>query len=165
MNDNINTLIANSYTKPQVIKRLSLLHDFLNFWLFGSQQNLEEALTQFQQKNPDSQLTSAFDSTFLNQFNRANVTERLKELSDRLNQFKVLTISLPVDFPEDQINQIGQYLRTNFKTQLLIEIKIDPMLIAGVGLSWSGSYRDYSLKAKIAQNRNAILEDFKKGLH
>ena len=37
-------------------------------------------------------------------------------------------------------------------------------LIAGAALTYGGNYKDYSLKARIAENRSAIIEDFKKGL-
>jgi len=164
MDNNLNILLASSFTKPQVIKRLSLLHDFLNYWLFASNLPLEKALAEFSKKDLESKLIGSFSINFFKQFNSQNVTQLLKDLNDQVNKFQLLTITIPVFLPEHEVIRIGHYLRTNFNSKFLIELKVDPSLIAGAALTYGGNYRDYSLKAKIAENRNVIIEDVKKGL-
>ena len=41
---------------------------------------------------------------------------------------------------------------------------VDPRLIAGAALVWKGVYRDYSLRAKLEQKRQELLEEFRKFL-
>ena len=159
MDNNLNILLASSFTKPQVIKRISLLHDFLNYWLFGSNLPLEKALAEFAGKDFDSKLIGSFSTNFFRQFNTENVTKLLKDLNDQVNKFQLLTITIPVFLPEHEVVRIGHYLRTNFKAKFLIELKVDPSLIAGAALTYGGNYKDYSLKARIAENRSAIIED------
>ncbi|MCL4390137.1 MAG: F0F1 ATP synthase subunit delta [Patescibacteria group bacterium] len=65
-----------------------------------------------------------------------------------------LVICTPAPLSDDQVAQLAD------KAGQPVEIKIDPSLIGGAALSINGLYKDYSLKAKFAEN-----EDILKGIY
>ena len=66
----------------------------------------------------------------------------------------------PVIIPDETIPELGQKIRATFGT-VLFELRFDPDLIGGCALVWKGVYKDYSLRAKIAEKHKEILEGFK----
>src|SRR5687767_12177134 len=93
--DNLTILLNFSFTKNQVLRRLSSLSDFLNYWLFNDL-TLQAALTEFNKKNTDLE----FSLEFYQQFNKANMSMLLKDLETKVNQLKILTVMVPIDIPE-----------------------------------------------------------------
>lgn len=159
--DNLSLLLKTSYTRAQVAKNLGLLRDFLQYWLFNNL-DLKVAMTEYTKNNLQSSILSNLPEEFYHQFNKTNVTEILKDLETKFGQIKTLTICLPLELPESEINELGIHLRSTFQTPMLIEFKLDPSLIAGPALIYNGVYKDYSIKTKIAQNRSLIIETLKK---
>lgn len=88
----------------------------------------------------------------------------MTDLENNISKLQVLILYLPFEVNDRIVEQIGQKTRIIFSQLLLLDIKYDPSLIAGCALVWKGILRDYSLKAKIEQEKAQILESFKKYL-
>lgn len=152
--DNLKIFLANNYSLSQARKRLLVLRAFLSKRFFNSLDNTNIS-------EQDLAWLNSLGEDFYKNFNKLNVYQMLGLLEKELNQIQVLTIYIAFDMPEDQLDQLGVWLRTNTKPNILFEIKHDPNLMAGSALSWKGIYKDYSIKLRIDQNRDAILASFK----
>lgn len=96
---------------------------------------------------------------FLKTFSPTNLDVTLEKLSQDIKILPHLTIFVPFDMPDTEVNKIGIWLRTNTKQKFVFETKIDPDLIGGCALSYKGIYKDYSLRVSIEENKQQIREN------
>lgn len=148
-------ILDGSYTQTQALKRLRALKDLGIAKLFGKQETKDEILVE-----QDSWFAS-LDKNFFRPFTKDNVYKLFEDAEKAIKDIKPLMIYLAVEIPEVEIAKIGQYLRQTYGNNFLMEIKIDPSLIAGTAFVWNGIYKDYSLRQKITDNRQAILSTLK----
>ena len=155
MNSNlIEKLLINSYSLSQLRSRVRILRKYIGRKFFGETQT--EELDE-----KESLWLASLGNDFLNQFDKLNAYEKLGELELAVNQIKPLIIYIAFDIPQEEIERLGIWLRAEINPGVLCEIKVDPSLIGGCALSWSGIYKDYSLRAQIQTQREQILSGFK----
>jgi F0F1-type ATP synthase delta subunit len=90
-----------------------------------------------------------------------NIYATFETLEKDIKTIEPLILYLPYELPDEEISQIGTKLRADYGNKFLIEVNIDPNLIAGCALSFKGIYKDYSIKQKIADNKQQILSTFR----
>lgn len=156
------TILNTTYTLSELRKRVNILKNYLTLKLFGDIAQWEKQLNQF---NPDEVAwLQSLEKSFLDSFNKDNVNPIFESIEKSLSQINILNIYLPFE-TNSQINtSLGLYLRKLFSRIILIDTKFDPNLIAGCALSWQGIYRDYSLRKRITDNKDQLLQSFKKYL-
>lgn len=162
MDNILTTILQNTYSLNQLKTRLRLLKSNLLKTFFGG-----EAATV-----PDSQSLSAENITWLKSlapgfyeiFNKDNVYQTFTDLEAKINSLPTLTMYLTFEPDDITLSQIGAFARKTFGPNFLLDTKIDPTLIAGTALVWKGVRKDYSLKAKIAEKKDVISQEFKKFL-
>lgn len=152
MDDLLQAILTNTLTLQSLHKRLRFLKDFYSAKFYNQQGVV------FAQADLDW-LNSLGDKT--NQFNKDNLNEMLEALDKGIEKLQHLTAYFAIDLPEDKLEQLARFLRQNFKQQLLIDVKFDPLLIAGCALVYKGVYKDYSLKQTIEDNKEKVIETFK----
>jgi len=55
------------------------------------------------------------------------------------------------------------WLRENLdQPRLVFDFKVDPSLIGGCAFVYKGVYKDYSLRARISDNKDKIIGEFRK---
>lgn len=157
MNDVLNAILKDTYTLAQLKYRISILKNYLLQNLFGSQQKVEFGVK-------DTNWLKSLPPDFYQNFNKDNVYNLLSQIEKQKEGLKNLTIYLTFEPDDPSLAQIGNYARKSFGDNLLLDIKYDPNLIAGAALVWKGVYKDYSLRAQLAEKKEQILESFKKYL-
>lgn len=154
----LNTILQNTFSLAQFKTRVNLLKANLLKTFFGG--NGENTTPPLQDLN----WLQSLPPGFYQKFNKDNVYSIFTELGKAQTKLPVLTMYLTFE-PDDQtLSQIGEYVRKNFGQNLLLDIKLDPKLIAGTSLVWKGMIHDYSLKAKLQEKKTEILQGFKKFL-
>lgn len=163
----LETILENTFTKSDLDRRLRLLKEYMVKSLFR-EVKLGKVRPELLNISPDiaSDLTwlESIPDTFFHHFNRQNLHEKLNEIAKMTEELPTIVINLPIESTEREISDIGSKVRTTFKDNYLIDIKIDPSLIAGCSLVWEGVIKDFSLRAKIEEQKEAILESFKRSL-
>lgn len=155
--DTLSILLQTTYSLSSLKLRLRILRSHFNQIFFNP--TSQEQLTP-----TDFAWINSLPKPFLAQFNKNNLSQIVTDLENNISKLQVLTLYLPFEI-NNQIGQdLGQKVRTNFNQLLLLDIKYDPALIVGCAMVWKGIYKDYSLKAKIGQEKTQILESFKKYL-
>ena len=151
----MNDILKDTFTLSQLKSRIRALKgSFLKKFFGGEIPNT--AL--------DLNWISSLPPSFNQQFTKDNVYRIFDELEAQISKLPILTIYLTFEPDEATTYQIGSFARKTFRNTLLLDIKLDPALLAGCALVWNGVYKDFSLRAKLQENRVKILDNFKKFL-
>lgn len=157
MNDLLNTILKDTYNQTQLKHRLRILKSHLISQLFGA--NGQALATE------DLTWLRSLPADFYHQFTKDSVYQLLAEGENQLQKIQTLIIYLPFELDDQATSNLGEAVRKTFaKPDLVLDIKYNPALIAGCALVWNGVYRDYSLRARIEEKKDEILEGFKKYL-
>lgn len=156
MNDLLNIILKDTLTQTGLKHAMLILRAFLSQKIFGSR-------AQFAPN--DLNWLNALPENFYQQFNSQNTYQLLEELTRETQKITPLVIYLAFETDEGIAAQICSFARQTFqKPNLILDIKLNPLLIAGCSLSFRGVYKDYSLKAKIEERKQDLITSFKKFL-
>lgn len=159
MDEVLSLFLQSNYSSSQIRHRLNTLKNFLQARLFNSSVSLSEIPVE------DKTWLESLDSRLIAHFNPYNMDTEFKSFEQKLHDIKPLTIFLPFQIPDEEVDNLGRYIRQNFKPDAVLEIKFDGNLIGGAALSWNGVYKDYSIRSLITQNQTQLIEAFKNYLH
>lgn len=158
MNDLLNIILKDTFSQTQLRHNLLILRSYLSQKIFGGEKE-----TSFSPN--DLNWLNSLDPNLYQQFNNQNAFELLDQLESELKKVVPLVLYLGFEADETAIAQICAFARKTFqKPFLILDVKLNPELIAGCALSWKGIYKDYSLKAIIDQRKIEILQNFQKFL-
>ncbi len=156
MDQILNDILKDTYTLTQLHTRLRSLKAVLLKQFFGG--DLEQSAEELN-------WLSSLPKSFYEQFSKDNVYEIFEQMDKTIPTLPTLIIYITFEPNQEAIFQMGSYARkTNEAPLLLLDIKLNPTLIAGCSLSWKGRQKDYSLKAKLEEKKPEILESFKRFL-
>jgi len=158
MDQILDTILTDTFTLSQLKLRLRILKSNLLKTFFAGSQELEQ--TSLEELN----WLKSLPVSFYQQFNKDNIYKIFSELEEADKKLAVVTIYLTFEPDDEATKAIGTAARKTFGKTLLLDIKYDPKLIAGCALVWKGVYKDYSLRAKIEERKEQILQHFKKFL-
>lgn len=147
MNEILAIILKDTFTYSQLNSRLRAAKAQLLKKFFGGGGDVSSLPQELQQ-----------------QFNKDNFYQVFEALGKQIQQLPILTMYLTFEPDEITSSQIGSFARKTFGPNLLLDIKLNPALIAGCSLVWKGRLRDYSLKARLDEKKKEILENFKKFL-
>ena len=150
-------ILKNTYTISQFNHRLRVLKIFLNDKLFDGSKPVELAIE-------DQNWLKSLPSEFFNQFNANNLLDIIQSIQQKLSQSPTLILNIAFSADDQSLSQIGEFVRKNFKSFTILDIKYNPGLISGCALVWKGIYKDYSLKAGIEAKKEEVFAEFKKFL-
>lgn len=158
MNEILDIILKDTFTKNSLQHRLRILKSYLIKAFFGMQK-----MSSFDQK--DLIWLASLPKDLYKSFNKDNVYKIFDELDSIPNSLPTLTMYLPIEATDNVCLLVGSYARKTFtNSQIILDTKYDPVLIAGCALVWKGVYRDYSLRAKIESKKEEILGNFKQFL-
>lgn len=126
--------------------------------IYKSDFNLETILGQ--------QLGLRKKERFLNYLNENKITsdekvlrEFLENLQKKISSLTVASMKIAFEPDERIIGSISEWFLINLKKQVLLEIIIDKSLIGGVDISYSGEFRNYSIREDFEKILNETLEE------
>lgn len=153
-------ILEQTFTFSKLKKRLNLLKTYLANFFFADQTiSKDNVLDQ-----EELQWINSLGGDFLNHFNKDNIYSTFESLEKQALELTNLTVYFALALPDEELAQVGKWLRSNINKNLLFDAKINPELIGGCALVYKGIYKDYSLKNKININKNEILQNFSKTL-
>lgn len=177
-------ILTTSTTKKQAKRRMAMLRGFINFLLFTGNADLpiNEAMKEYSKSvSRDNQISwiSSLDASLLQDMAPDNAPAFFADLEAGIDQVKTVVLYVPTDIDEDPtqaltpvgsnqpsaqeqqlaIDSLGAWFKKNLGPQTLFEIKYDSELIGGCALSYKGTYKDYSLKVRIDENKTEILKN------
>lgn len=154
----LDTILTNTYTLSRLNKRVRLLNQSLSNKLYSAKFDLsKQGLVEKQ----DLDWLNNLEIGLIENITTDSFNSIFKDLSERIKQLKILVLYLALEQPEDEIENIGKYVRQNFNQNIILDIKLDPSLLGGCAIVWNGIYRDYSIRKKIEEEKVTILATLK----
>jgi len=157
----LNKFLEKTYYKGQITKRFEVLKGYLQNKFFNSPQPPISPEDSDWLNSLGEDFSQQAGTSGSKNFTKLNIYQLLSKLEKNIKELRVLTVYLSFEMPDSEKDKLGSYLRANFKTDLIFEIKLDPNLIGGAAFSWKGIYKDYSLRSRIDQNHEQILSSLK----
>lgn len=151
----LSIILADTYTLKSTRQRFNLLKAMLLSRLFGG----KEFDPSLYDRNDLAWLNSLGEPFYQN-FTKENIYQLFAELENKVKSLPQLVIYTAFDPGEEEIRQIGSWIRTNLTAIKLFDLKLDPNLIAGAALTYQGVYKDLSLRSRIEEKKQEILADF-----
>ena len=155
MNNILDIILESTYTMSDLKHRVRILKNYLETKIYSKTSN-EEIIPA------DSNWIISLPKDFLDQFNKDNISDTFENLEQAINKIAPLVIYLSIDLNEQVKSKISTWLRQNLTQKIIFETRFDPSLIGGIALTFNGIYKDYSLRARINEQREIILTEFKK---
>lgn len=152
----LNLILKDTFTPAACLKRLGLLRGVTETEIFQKQAEAKQNLPP-----DDLAWLEAVDTKVVAGLTGANFETIFKATEEAIRNILPLTVFVPFALPDQQSNEIGRKLRESYGDQFLMEVKIDPSLIAGCALAWKGIYQDFSLKKRIETQKQVILNTLK----
>ncbi len=146
-------MLENTYTLPDLKHKFRILKAYLEAQVFDSPHTLAPE---------DSAWLNHLSPEFFKSFNKDNLSEALANLEQQISKLLPLILYLSFEPDKNTIASISSWLRQNLSQQSILEIKFDPDLIGGCAIVKNGVYKDYSLRARIEEQKELILSEFKK---
>ncbi len=166
----LDQLLAESFTKSQLLRKIREVEQYLNQKLFGGENLVSKG----------NALRGYLDKITAQEF--PDLIEKLKKSVDDLPT-AIITTAVPL--PDETIQKLCLKLRgpviptavegsiaTDSSTplrsarndgvnNLIIDTKVNPEILAGATVIYKGVVHDYSLSKKITDQKEAILNSFK----
>lgn len=160
MDEILTIILKDTYSLSQLKHRLRILKSNLLKTFFGGESNQALSLTA-----QDLNWLRNLPESFYQKFTKDNIYQILSDLEKGIPNLPTLTMYLTFEPDDATLGQLGSVTRKTFSSpSLILDIKLDLNLIAGVALVWKGVYKDYSLRSKIESRKAEIFEGFKKFL-
>lgn len=151
----LGVILENTYTLDVLKKRIKALKERVNIELFGLKID-----PKFQNKEHLAWIDS-LGKDFFKVFTKDDFQEVFEKLDHQISEISPLVIYFAFDPGPSQTVLIGGWLRQNLGKDFIFDIKLDYSLIGGCAFVWKGVYRDYSIKARLSENRQKIIESFR----
>lgn len=152
----LDKILLGTYTYTDALRRVRTLKQYLLNQVFAS------ALTNFSAASEaDNAWLSGLGAEVYSQFTQQNIYTLSDQLEAEIKKITPLIMYLPFEIPMGEVVRVGMKLRQEHGKRFLVEFRIDPNLIAGPALVWNSIYKDYSIRAKIEENRSQILDIIK----
>ena len=154
MDEIFNKIIAKTYTQYDLKRRLNLLKNVMTKEYFA-----HDIQSQPVEERDQKWLTEIMP--FL-KLTKENFSDTFAALEEKAQNIHSLIIFVPVLLPDTEIDTLGEKIRIDYGNNFVIDIRLDPGLIGGAALAWGGIYKDYSIKERIKEKKESIIETFQK---
>ena len=159
-------LLNNTYTKPDYIRRLTLIREYLESRFFAENKiNFSDYLVNVKALQIDREALSVLDEHFFHLFTKDNVYLLINGLTESLKVLPTLTLYLAVMLDDYQIIELGKWFRQNLNPELIIDVRCNPTLVSGCSYVWNNRYKDLSLHYFLSKKQeliNRILDAYAK---
>jgi F0F1-type ATP synthase delta subunit len=74
----------------------------------------------------------------------------IKQVLEKISTLPTVSLTLAFEPQKDTLHALSEWFILNINHQVLLDINIDPKLIAGAAINFNGKYKDYSAKSKFS---------------
>lgn len=157
----LNEILKETFTLDSLRKRVQVLKVILERQIYRPQENAGDAKSDIEMR--EAKWLEKFDKELLTGMTSnmySSLVEKIDKFVAGINSLTVYFVFIP---DEKQIKEVGTWLRTNLdQPRLVFDFKTDPSLIGGCAFVYNGVYKDYSLRARISDHKEQIIEEFRK---
>lgn len=132
--------------------------DSLKPIIFQQGNNLAQTLQQELPPKLSNYITTYAETTNLNLNDQADAQRLVQQIVYILHLVPVAELTVPAPLTNKQIIKITQWWRSKTDKAVILNIKIDPDLIAGIRIGFEGKYADYSLNTWLQEKGKKHLD-------
>ncbi len=154
-------LMAHTYRRSDFSYRISLLRELAEFAFFTRRVTtietsvIEDFLATTHKNVSDAEVLNGLAGA-LRTLTQQTLYDTLAELETGANALAVLTLSVPVSFAEADVAMIGEWVRREVVPMSVLEVVVDPRIIAGCSLVWQGRAYDYSFEQSLRKQQKPL---------
>ena len=150
-------ILRQTFTKSQYLRRLTYIREYLESCFFKNYTaDFPAFMREIKASQHDHEALAVLDKHFFNLFTRDNLYPLINTLTEELKVLPVLTLYLSVLIDDYLVDELGVWFRQNLHPELIMEIHIDPTLLAGSAYVWNNRYHDLSLHYFFDQKKDII---------
>lgn len=163
LNNKLNEIVDNTYTKNDFYKRILLLKEFFEYFFFSEHEQfpLKNMLKKFliEHKKQEEQINSMYSlsDSFYEEFTKNNFGAILNDLQKYILELPLITMYVPIVLPLKEVEKLGKWMRSNVAKDIFIDLKIDRESVGGCAFVWKGVYHDFSLKYFLNNKQEDIV--------
>lgn len=154
---NVTEVLSDVYTVADLNNYVRLL-DNVKPVIFQQTANLSEALQQELPPILAKYVSSYAETTNLNLNDQGDAQRLIQQLIYILRQVSVAEVTVPAPITNKMIIKICRWWRATSNKAVILNIKIDPDLIAGIRIGFEGKYIDYSLSTWLQEKGKKHLD-------
>ncbi len=133
--------------------------DLLSNSLFKTHANLKRKINQLFTPYQSQLLYKILTSKKINFVKNAESgQEFIQDLQAYLDSLPILHLTLATLLPQQNLMQISDWLNTDTKSKIILDIVIDKNIIGGILIYQNGIYKDYSLKNQLDNTINQYVK-------
>ena len=159
-NSVLQQILKNTYTANDAYRRLSSLRECVEDALYTeSGLSFKEECEQYfdaMENGHDARAIRAWGADVLSSFTRDNVSEKIKALHEALEDLPLMTLYIPVEFPDEEMNELGHWFRKQVHEEALLDVQIDAATVGGCAFVWDDTYHDLSFGARMKEQSGFI---------
>lgn len=163
---NLSPILSNTYTTEQLYSRLALLREALERYFFkgeaGDAGSASDAVRRFLAESGADDETkgaiSGWSEEFINSFTADNLYDELQKLWDAADDLPRLTLYTSINLRGEPASKAGRWARENLDERIILDVHIEPSVIAGASFVWQGKHHDYSVRRLLRDKREEIKE-------
>lgn len=145
------------YTVPDLNNYVRML-DNLKPVIFKETNNLSQMLQQELPPKLANYITTYAETTNLNLNDQTDAQRLIQQIVYILHQVPIAEITVPAPLTNKQIIKICKWWRNKTNKPVILNIKIDTDLIAGIRIGFEGKYVDYSLSTWLQEKGKKHLD-------
>jgi hypothetical protein len=163
----INTILTlflkYSPTEGELVRNLNLVKIFLEQYYFieGHENSFEKTITRVRDlenvTETDLKLLTDIANHHLPFFTKESFYQALDSLGRTLYRLPRIVLQIPVRLDYSSLQKISQWIRSNVSANTLLHIQINPLLVAGCGISWNSMRSEFSVDEKINMKKDSLF--------
>ena len=138
-------LSAFFYTRKQANDFSARLSDFAEE-VYKTDFNLEKVLIDKLGLEKKEKFMILLRDLNVNTSSQSALKDFIAKLQEQISKIPVLSLTLSFEPKEETLKLINDWIMLSLKRQLLLDISINPDLIAGVVINYNGKFKDYSIR-------------------
>jgi len=158
----VQELCANTYTVGDMRRRLGLLQEGAELALFNDETTdpvtAIKAAIKERGTEDDVAAVTTWGTEMFSQFTAATIREHISTLQKAVDALPIMTLYIPVAFPESELATMSAWGREECAPQLLFDVRVDPQVAGGCAFVWNDTYHDFSFKAQSKKYPGVITQ-------
>lgn len=149
----LETILATSYSKVDLHRRIRLWREYLEQAYFGKgkKQIIKSFLERESVTAQDRKAIESWGEEFAKSFTKETAYELTDILTESIKNLPLVNLYVPYEPTEKDVDRFGEWFRENIDKYILLDIHVDASTFGGCAFAVDGVYKDYSLRSRLAE--------------
>lgn len=156
----VTQMSLNTFTVADMNRRVGLLRECFEVALFhvselSTAQVCTQHLANHFEQNDVAAITQWLDLA-ISKFTRVNLASHIKAIQSAVDEMPVLTLYIPVPFPEQEVTVIGTWCRAQCHESVLLDVHVDTNVTGGCSFVWQDTVHNFTFQSRVKDHPGLI---------